>query len=91
MKGKDLKVDSEVEEKYKGENLYMENEYIKVMKLIKESYDNQKFDTEKFEFYETRREKNKYSTGIIKYNNNKYYFNNSHPSIPRKICHTIIC
>ena len=40
MKGKDLKVDSEVEEKYKGENLYMENEYIKVMKLIKESYDN---------------------------------------------------
>ena len=52
----------------------MENEYIKVMELIKESCDNQKFDTEKFEFYETRREKNKYSTGIIKYNNNKYYF-----------------
>lgn len=51
----------------------MENEYIKVMELIKESCDNQKFDTEKFEFYETRREKNKYSTGIIKYNN-KYYF-----------------
>ena len=52
----------------------MKNEYIKVMELIKESYYTQNFDREKFEFYETRREKNKYSTGIVKYNNNKYYF-----------------
>lgn len=46
-----------IRRKIKGENIYMENEYIKVMELIKESCDNQKFDTEKFEFYETRREK----------------------------------
>ena len=51
----------------------MKKEYIKIMELIRESYDNKKFDTENFEFYETRREKNKYSNGIIKYNNNKYH------------------
>ena len=39
----------------------MENEYIKVMELFKESCDNQKFDTEKFEYYETRRVKYKLS------------------------------
>lgn len=33
----------------------MENEYIKVMELIRESCNNQNFDTDKFEFYETDR------------------------------------
>ncbi len=59
---------------------YMEDEYIKVMELVKKSYSNQTFDLQTFEFYETRREKNKYSTGIVNYNDHKYYFKIVKPS-----------
>lgn len=52
----------------------MNNRYYKILNIIKNSYQMLDFDSEIFEFYDRRTEKNKYTTGIIKYDNKKYYY-----------------
>lgn len=49
-------------------------EYSEILELIKKSYLDKKFDDNIFYIYETRSEKKKYSTGIVNYNNEKYYY-----------------
>ena len=45
-----------------------------VCDYIEESYRNNSFDLNDFEFYKTRLEKRNNSVGIINWNNNKYFF-----------------
>lgn len=52
----------------------MKKEYLEALNLINDSYNNKKFDKKFFEFYETRREKNKHGIGILKINGVQYYF-----------------
>lgn len=58
---------------FKGGEI-MNNRYYKILNIIKNSYQMLDFDSEIFEFYDRRMEKNKYTTGIIKYDNKKYYY-----------------
>lgn len=47
--------------------------YNDILNIIKESYDNDCFDKNTFEFYKGRKNKSKYRAGIINYKK-KYFF-----------------